>query len=53
MYIGHVNVYSSTYKPHNLPSLDSGVAVGRDLEQGDGVYPTDGVKINVLLRFFI
>ena len=33
-------IYVHTYKPDNLPRLDSGV--GRGLELGDCVYPTDG-----------
>ena len=29
------------YKPHNLPRLDSGFAVGSGLELGDSEYPID------------
>ena len=45
MYVAHVHVYMHnyvhTYKPHTLPRLDSGFAVGKGLELGDSVYPTD------------
>lgn len=43
-YVDHVHVYNYAYvlyKPHTLPRLDLGFAVGRGLELGDSIYPTD------------